>query len=256
MRNTVRALDIIGALVGLGLGAPLILIAMSTIWLSDRHSPFYVSDRVGLKGRLFHYLKLRSMKFGSNALRIDTTAAGDPRITNIGKIVRATKVDEIPGLWNVLKGDMSLVGPRPNVSTATNLYTETEVNLLSVKPGMTDLSSIAFYDQAEVLGAHDDPFLAYNQLMRPLKSRLGLLYVNNKCLALDLRIVWLTILAQFSHRAALSELAKIVKKLGADEQLCQMIKREAPLLPSAPPGTDEIIQSREHAVFLSAKDDN
>jgi lipopolysaccharide/colanic/teichoic acid biosynthesis glycosyltransferase len=192
------------------------------------------------------------MKYGSNALQVDTTTANDPRITSVGNIIRATKIDEIPGFWNVLRGHMSLVGPRPNVKTATDLYTEIEVNLLAVKPGMTDFSSIAFYDQAEILGAHGDPFLAYNQIMRPLKSRLGLLYVNTKCLILDLKIIGFTILAQFSHPAALRRMSGTLERLGASPEFCRTIRREVPFEPTPPPGADEIIQSREHAAQISS----
>jgi lipopolysaccharide/colanic/teichoic acid biosynthesis glycosyltransferase len=105
---------------------------------------------------------------------VDSTGAADRRITPVGHFIRRYKLDEITQLWNVLKGDMSLVGPRPNVQRETDMYTGIERRLLSVKPGITDFSSIVFSDEGDILKDHADPDIAYNQLIRPGKSALGL----------------------------------------------------------------------------------
>ena len=109
---------------------------------------------------------------------VDSTAGDDKRITPIGRLVRKLKLDELSQLWNVLKGDMSLVGPRPNVPREVALYTSDENKLLEIRPGITDLSSIIFADEGDILHGAEDPDLRYHQIIRPWKSRLGLLYVK------------------------------------------------------------------------------
>ena len=114
------------------------------IWLQDFHSPFYIAPRVGKDGKIFKMVKLRSMIIDADKTWVDSTSSHDKRITPIGRFVRAYKLDEIPQLWNVLKGEMSFVGPRPNVKREVDLYTEIESNLLTVQPGITAISSIVF----------------------------------------------------------------------------------------------------------------
>ena len=126
-----RFLDILTALFGLILLSPILLIVMLLIWRQDYHSPLYIAPRVGKNGTLFNMVKLRSMIVGADKSGVDSTSARDPRITPVGNFVRKFKLDEITQLWNVLKGDMSLVGPRPNVKRETDLYTEIEKQLLS-----------------------------------------------------------------------------------------------------------------------------
>ena len=112
-----------------------------------------------------------------------------------------------------LLGDMSIVGPRPNVKKETDLYTKVEENLLSVKPGITDISSIVFSDEGDILANKLDPDIAYNQLIRPWKSRLGLIYIKNQSFILDLQLILLTIIAIFSRKLALLNIVKILIKL-------------------------------------------
>ena len=130
---------------------PLIIIFSLLIWLQDFKSPFYVADRVGKYGKLFKMIKFRSMIVNASSSGVDSTAEDDNRITNIGKIVRKFKIDEIPQLFNVFMGKMSFVGPRPNVLNETNLYSEIENKILTVRPGITDFSSIVFSDEGEIL---------------------------------------------------------------------------------------------------------
>ena len=134
-------------------------------------------------------VKFRSMIIDASASGVDSTASDDKRITTIGRIVRKFKIDEIPQLFNVMIGDMSFVGPRPNVESETRMYSKVEQRILSVKPGITDFSSIVFSDEGDILKGSDDPDLKYNQIIRPWKSRLALLYIDNRTLMIDIKII-------------------------------------------------------------------
>jgi len=175
---------------------------------------------------------------------VSSTAGDDPRITWVGRIIRKFKLDEFPQLWNVLKGEMRLVGPRPNVEDETGLYTDEEKHLLDVRPGITDMASIVFADESDILKGHDDPDLAYNQLVRPWKSRLGLLYVKHFSFWLDLRLIFLTILAIVRRRLAVLRVGRLVQELGGDDALCAVSRRETELTPHPPPGMQEIVTVR------------
>jgi len=128
-----RLLDIAISLIGLLISAPLLLPVIIIIWLQDFRSPFYIAPRVGKNGKDFKMVKLRSMVVGADRTGVDSTSNKDPRITAIGKFIRAYKLDELSQLWNVLIGDMSLVGPRPNVRRAVEQYTPFELRLLTVR---------------------------------------------------------------------------------------------------------------------------
>ena len=239
-----RLMDICVAAAGLLALSPILAPIMLAIWLQDRRSPFYIAPRVGEGGRLFRMVKLRSMVVRADSSGVDSTAANDPRITGVGRFVRRYKLDEIMQLWNVLKGDMSLVGPRPNVKRETDLYTAEERVLLNVRPGITDIASIVFADESEILEGKDDPDLAYNQLIRPWKSRLGLVYTENHSISLDLRLIALTGLAIGSRRRALSQVQHILGTLGVDNHLCMVARRDQALEPHPPPGATEIVTHR------------
>jgi len=169
-----RIFDIVVALTGLLISSVIIVPVAVAVWLQDFKSPFYLGPRVARGGGMFKMVKLRSMVVKADKTGVDSTGASDPRITPIGRFIRAYKLDEITQLWNVLWGEMSLVGPRPQVKRDADLYTAEEARLLSVRPGITDFSSIVFADEGEILKDKSDPDLAYNQLIRPWKSRLGL----------------------------------------------------------------------------------
>ena len=203
-----RLLDLLVAFFGLVLASPVLLPVMFLVWWQDRHSPFYVASRVGLNQRPFKMVKLRSMRIGADKSGVDSTSAGDSRITPVGHFIRRYKLDELTQLWNVFIGDMSLVGPRPNVERETRLYTEMEQKLLTVKPGITDYASIVFADEGEILQDQTDPDLAYNQLIRPWKSRLGLFYIERQNLLLDLKLVFLTVVTILSRENALRAVAQ------------------------------------------------
>ena len=239
-----RAFDFTAALFGLILTSPILLPVIVAIWLQDFHSPFYVAPRVGKSSKLFKMVKLRSMVVNADKVGVDSTSARDPRITRAGNLVRKYKLDELSQLWNVLIGDMSLVGPRPQVQRDVAIYTEEERRLLSVKPGITDMSSIVFADEGEILKDSQDPDLEYNQLIRPWKSRLGLFYINHQSFFLDIRLIFLTAVAILSRERALTRIQKILDCLGAEEMVKRVAMRQEPLKPFSPPGAAEIVRHR------------
>ena len=236
--------DFVLALIGLIMLSPLLIIITIAVWLQDFKSPFYISDRLGKDEKIFKIIKLRSMVTGADKKGIDSTSINDTRITRVGKIVRKYKIDEISQLINVLKGDMSLVGPRPNVKRETDIYTTEEKKLLEVKPGITDFASIVFADEGVILANQSDPDIAYNQLIRPGKSKLGLFYVKNQSLFLDLQILVLTLLTIISRENALKFSAKLLKRNGADEELITLSSRKKVLIPTPPPGSNKIVTTR------------
>lgn len=243
-----RLFDCMASLLGLLCALPVLLAVMLLIWRQDGRSPFYVAKRVGRNGALFRMIKLRSMVIDADKTGVDSTAVNDGRITPIGHFIRRYKLDEMTQLWNVLIGDMSLVGPRPNIKRETDLYTAEENRLLSVRPGITDFSSIVFSDEGEILKHKADPDIAYHQLIRPGKSHLGLFYIENRTFFVDFQLVLLTIIAVISKKNALRRLNSLMKTLGAPQNLLTIASRTEPLLPSPPPGSNRIITSRDGSI--------
>jgi lipopolysaccharide/colanic/teichoic acid biosynthesis glycosyltransferase len=239
-----RLLDIVAALFWLIVFSPVLLVLCLLVWLQDRHSPFYIPYRMGRGEKPYRMVKLRSMVVRADSNQVDSTANNDPRVTAVGRFIRRFKFDELPQLWNVLKGDMSLVGPRPNVQRETDLYTQEEKRLLSVRPGLTDISSIVFSDEGSILEGRPDPDIAYNQIIRPWKSRLGLLYLDHRGIWLDVQLVSLTALSTVNRRWALAKVARIVADLGAPAELVEIARREQPLPAAPPPGGTEIVTAR------------
>lgn len=239
-----RLFDIIVASVGLLVASPLLVVVLVLVWLQDFKSPFYIAPRVGKNGKIFKMVKIRSMVVRADQTGVDSTSADDKRITLIGKFVRKFKIDEITQLWNVLWGQMSLVGPRPNVQRDVNLYTEKERELLSVRPGITDFSSIVFSDEGDILKGYPDPDLRYNQVIRPWKSRLGIFYIENNNFLLDGALIGATAAAAVSREKALSMVQFLLKKAGADDTLVEVAARQKPLQPYPPPGASTIVTSR------------
>lgn len=241
---TKRLVDLALSTLGLILFSPLLVIVIFLVWIQDFKSPFYVSDRVGKNEKLFKMIKLRSMVMDADKTGIDSTSSNDSRITTVGHFIRNFKLDEITQLLNVFLGDMSLVGPRPNVKRETDLYTSREKLLLNEKPGITDFASIVFSDEGDILSGKDDPDIVYNQLIRPGKSELGLFYIENKSLITDLKILVNTGIAILSRRMALKLNAKVLGNLGAPKNLIVLARRESDLIPSPPPGANKIVTSR------------
>ena len=239
-----RALDIFVSIVALLLLSPLLIIVALIVFLQDFHSPLYIAPRVGQHKKLFKMVKLRSMIAEADKSGVDSTASDDKRITWIGHFIRKIKLDEIIQLWNVLIGDMSLVGPRPNVESDVSIYTEEEYHLLDVRPGITDFSSIVFADEGKILSGSEDPDLDYNQLIRPWKSRLGIFYVENNSLLVDIKLILITIIALISRRRALLAVSRLLAKLDASANLVSIALREQTIVPTPPPGAIDIVKTR------------
>lgn len=217
---TKRLLDIALSALLLTLVSPLLAIAMLLIWAYDGHAPLYRSVRVGRGGRDFRMVKLRSMAVDAELRGAASTARSDERITPVGAALRRWKIDELPQFWNVLAGDMSLVGPRPNIRRGgVDQYSAEEMRLLTVRPGVTDLSSIMFLDEADILDGAPDPHKVYNLVIRPWKSRLGLLYIDNRSHLADLQIVWLTAMAIVARPFARKGVEAILDRWRAPDDL-------------------------------------
>ena len=208
-------------------------------------NPFYVGIRIGKSKKKFGMLKLRSMIVNADKTGVDSTSLTDNRITRIGRIIRRFKIDEVFQLWNVLLGQMSIVGPRPNVERDVKLYTNEENKILEAIPGVTDISSIVFSDEGEILESEIDPDLAYNQLIRPWKSRLALFYIKHSSLNLDLQIIILTLISLFNKEYCLNFIYKILKEHNEDQELLDIVMRKEKLQPYPPPGSDQIVIGRQ-----------
>jgi lipopolysaccharide/colanic/teichoic acid biosynthesis glycosyltransferase len=236
-----RLLDILVSGLGLLISSPLLFITGFLVWAYDRQNPFYIPYRVGKDGQPFKMLKFRTMVVNADKTGVSSTSANDIRITPVGHFIRRYKLDELVQLWNVLKGDMSLVGPRPNVKQETSDYTAEERHLLDVRPGITDFSSIVFSDEGEVLRGSADPDLDYRQRIRPWKSRLGLIYIRHASVFLDVVLIVLTVIALISKRTALNGVCFILRGLKADSLVIRMAERKEELLRYPPPGANEIV---------------
>ncbi len=193
----IRLLDIIFSAVGLLLLSPLFLIIYILIRCESEGGGFYCQQRVGKDGRMFGLYKFRSMRTGSDKKGLITVGGHDSRITRMGYFIRKYKIDELPQLWNVLKGDMSLVGPRPEVKKYVDLYTEEQCRVLSVRPGITDYASIEYVDENEILGKADNPDRVYVEEIMPAKIKLNMRYIENRSLKEYFKIIGLTFINIF-----------------------------------------------------------
>lgn len=240
-----RLFDFIVSAMILTLASPLMLIVLLLIWIQDWHNPFYIAERVGKNSKAFRMYKFRSMIINADRTGVDSTSNSDTRITGIGRFIRKYKLDELSQLINVLIGNMSLVGPRPNVKRETDLYSNEEKKILKIKPGITDLASIVFADEGDILADRSNPDIAYNQLIRPYKSRLAIAYVQNRKFILDFYILFLTVLNFVSREQALERVSQIALKITKDSELAEICLRKKELVPTPPPGFDHVIESRD-----------
>lgn len=184
-----RAFDIVVSATSLLLLLPLILLLALATALSSPGGAFFRQTRVGRNGREFRLWKFRTMRPGSEVEGQITVGGRDPRITGIGYFLRKSKMDELPQLINVLIGEMSIVGPRPEVPKYVALYTEEQRNVLSVRPGITGAASIVYIDENEILGKSGDPDRTYVEEVMPAKLALDLAYVRNRSFGRDLSII-------------------------------------------------------------------
>lgn len=224
-----RYFDLLVSLLGLFILSPFLIIVIFLIWRQDYKSPFYIAKRTGLDGNTFQMIKLRSMIIDAEKSGVESTANDDNRITKIGHFIRRYKLDELSQLWNVLLGDMSLVGPRPNTLIGVSIYSQKEKTLLTVRPGITDFASIIFSDEGTILAGSKDPDRDYNQLIRPWKSKLGLVYIEKRSFFVDLKIIMLTIVAIFSKKLALTLIVRLLTKLNVNEDVINISMRDKPL---------------------------
>ena len=187
--------DRLAAAVGLIVLSPLLLLAAVAIILEDALPVFFRQIRIGRDGKTFQLWKFRSMRNGLSGTRI--TAANDPRLTWVGRILRKYKIDELPQLWNVLKGEMSLVGPRPEVPAFVDLGDPAWQAVLQLKPGITDVASLVYRHEEEILGAASDPEPYYCDHILPAKLALNQHYIQSRSFRLDLKVILLTVRYSF-----------------------------------------------------------
>lgn len=184
-----RAFDIGVACLGLVLVAPLFVLVAVAIKFGSRGPVFFRQERMGRDFRPFRIYKFRTMVADAPKLGGQVTAGRDPRITGVGHVLRKTKVDELPQLINVLVGDMSLVGPRPEVPKYVEMFKDDYRDVLSVRPGITDLASVKYRDESEVLAEADDPERAYVEQILPDKIRLAREYISQASVLFDVRVI-------------------------------------------------------------------
>jgi lipopolysaccharide/colanic/teichoic acid biosynthesis glycosyltransferase len=175
----IRILDVFFSIFGLLLLSPILFIISLIIQLESKGGIFYLQERIGKNGIPFKLFKFRSMAVGSDSKGLLTVGMNDARITKSGQFIRRYKIDELPQFINVLKGEMSLVGPRPEVKKYVDLYTETQRKVLSVKPGITDLASIEFSNENELLEKQSNPEEYYIREIMPKKIEFNMLYIEN-----------------------------------------------------------------------------
>jgi lipopolysaccharide/colanic/teichoic acid biosynthesis glycosyltransferase len=188
----IRFCDIVFSFFGLLLLSPLFLIVALWIVIDNPGPVFYRQQRVGKDGRDFGLLKFRSMRVGADKMSLITIGDRDPRVTRAGYYIRKYKLDELPQLWNVLIGDMSLVGPRPEVRKYVDIYTDQQGLVLSVRPGITDYASIEYIDENRLLAQSADPGKTYIEEIMPAKIALNMRYINHQTLSEYFKIIFLT----------------------------------------------------------------
>jgi len=189
-----RIFDIVCSLFILVLFLPVGIFIAIWISLESKGGVFYRQERIGKNGIPFRILKFRSMRKDADKSGRLTVGMRDPRITRSGYFIRKYKLDEFPQFMNVLKGEMSIVGPRPEVKEYTDLYTIEQRKILSVKPGITDYASLEYFKENEILGTSDDPEKTYIEQVMPAKIALNLKYIHNPGIVQDLTIMWRTFL--------------------------------------------------------------
>lgn len=200
-----RIFDLLVSITGLVFMSPVLCCIGIKIRQEDGGPIFYRGERVGLNGKLFRIYKFRTMVVNAEKFGASSTSDDDLRITKIGKFLRKYKLDELPQLINVVKGEMSFVGPRPEVKKFTDLYAENEKIILSVRPGITDWASIWNADEGKFLAGNKDPDKAYLEIIRPLKVRLQLKYINERSFMTDIKIILLTLITVLIPRNKIVE---------------------------------------------------
>ncbi len=179
-------------MVGLVILCPILFIISLVVVSTSRGGVFYTQIRVGKNSKEFKLLKFRTMKPDSDKSGQLTIGDNDSRITGVGTLLRKFKLDEIPQLLNVIKGEMSIVGPRPEVPKYVNLYSKEQLKVLSVRPGLTDLASIEFINENEILGNSENPEKEYVEVIMPTKLELNIQYIENQSFLGDIKLIFRT----------------------------------------------------------------
>ncbi len=191
-----RVFDLVFVIIGILVLAPVFLLIILLIKWDRDGAVLFKQERVGLHGKLFKVLKFRTMVVNAEKQGAKVTTGGDPRITRTGQWLRKYKLDELPQLINVIKGEMSLVGPRPEVPEYVAFYSEQQKrNILSIPPGITDLASIEFRNENEILAGSNDPVRDYREKVLPIKLKFYEQYVKERTLWLDFKIIIKTVIA-------------------------------------------------------------
>lgn len=189
----IRFFDVLFSFMGIVLLSPVFLLIYILIRIESKGGGFYSQTRVGKEGKDFKLYKFRSMRVGADKKGLITVGGKDPRITKVGYFIRKYKLDELPQLINVLIGDMSLVGPRPEVRKYVDLYTVEQRKILSVRPGITDYASIEYVDENEILGNSPNPDKVYIEQIMPDKIHYNMKYIENRSVKEYFKIIFLTI---------------------------------------------------------------
>ena len=192
---TKRAFDLLSSMLGLVVLFPTLSVIAVAIKLNSAGPVFYRGTRVGLDGVLFQMYKFRTMVLNADKIGGSSTPDDDQRITRVGHFLRKYKLDELPQLINVFRGEMSLVGPRPQVKWAVDLYTPEERRILTAKPGITDYASLQFPNEGEILKGSIDPDRDYMEKIHPEKMRLSLEYIQMRSMRVDIGIIFQTLVA-------------------------------------------------------------
>jgi lipopolysaccharide/colanic/teichoic acid biosynthesis glycosyltransferase len=188
-----RIFDVVASSIGLIVLLPVFIVIAILIKLNDKGPIFYKQKRIGQNFKPFELLKFRTMVVNADKIGPAITKDGDPRTTKIGKFLRKTKLDELPQLWNVIRGDMSIVGPRPEVEKYIRYYKYDYKEILKVKPGITDYAAIKFRNEEEILSQFEDVEKAYIEHILPKKINLYKIYINKVGFLTDLKIIFNTL---------------------------------------------------------------
>ncbi len=188
----IRFFDIIFSALGLIVLLPIFAAICLKIKIGSKGGCFFIQERIGKDGKPFGLYKFRTMRIGADSEGLLTVGEHDARITRVGYFLRKTKMDELPQLWNVLKGDMSLVGPRPEVRKYVELYTDEQRKVLRVRPGITDYASIEYANENELLSKAQDPDRTYIEEVMPDKIKLNMRYLEHYTVSEYFKIIFLT----------------------------------------------------------------
>ena len=189
----IRFLDILFSCIGLIILSPFLIIIALLVICTSRGNIFYTQNRVGKNNRDFTLFKFRTMKINADKEGLLTVGMNDARITKTGHFLRKYKLDELPQLWNVLKGEMSLAGPRPEVRKYVDLYNEEQKRVLNVRPGITDYASIEYVNENQRLAQSDNPEKHYFEVIMPEKLKINLRYIENRSVKEYFKILLLTV---------------------------------------------------------------